>query len=224
MNVRAYLLKPVPRKVVESALPADEDGDEGDDCGSSKGGKSRATKVPRAEKEAREFIARTTPGRTLTEMTWQGKAAKDAASKDSTSSAAAGSTKDSKSSSAKSSSNSSKEKEEASATGDGNTDMKWVECGSGELHVNKKVSSKDGGKISARLVLRTEKTARLVINAPLFAAMGINVQNEKFIRFVSLCADEPIKMTAHLMRFKTKQEAQETFDRIRSLIASLPRV
>jgi hypothetical protein len=60
--------------------------------------------------------------------------------------------------------------------------MKFVECGEGELKVN---TIKDGDKKLARVVLRVEKTQRLVLNAPLFSGMTLGLQGEKYVKFCS---------------------------------------
>ncbi len=78
------------------------------------------------------------------------------------------------------------------------TEQKYVEVGSGELHINKFKSS--DGSLCARLVLRAEKVQRLVVNAPLLKGMSFGMQQEKYVRFISLGLDEPRKMTAHLLR------------------------
>lgn len=79
---------------------------------------------------------------------------------------------------------------------------RWVESGVGELHVNTRPHQ---GDIIGRLVLRLDKTHRLVLNAPLFVGMEIALQEEKHVKFGSKDLDG--KFCAFLLRFKSKAEA-----------------
>jgi len=85
------------------------------------------------------------------------------------------------------------------------TQTKYVEIGSGELHVN---TVETNGKTRARLVLREEKTKRSVLNAPLFVGMNVDQQGERFIRFSSL--DLEANRATFLLKFREKADTEET--------------
>ena len=68
------------------------------------------------------------------------------------------------------------------------TQTKYVEIGSGELHVNS-VEDKTTSKTRARMVLREDRTKRNVLNAPLFTGMVYKLEGEKFVKFMSLDLD-----------------------------------
>lgn len=61
-------------------------------------------------------------------------------------------------------------------------DKNWKERGTGTVRCN--VPKKDAG--SARLVMRAEGVLRLILNVNLFEGMKINVEQDKFVRFVAM--------------------------------------
>jgi len=79
--------------------------------------------------------------------------------------------------------------------------MKFVECGEGELKIN---TIQEGDKKYARVVLRVEKTQRLVLNARLFTGMTLATQGDKYVKFCSNDPDD--KPTVYLLKFKNKTE------------------
>jgi len=92
--------------------------------------------------------------------------------------------------------------------------MKFVECGEGELKVN---TINDGGKKLARVVLRVEKTQRLVLNAPLFSGMTLGLQGDRYVKFCS--NDLEGKAAVYLLRFKNKTESTQAKEHMEKAIA-----
>eukprot|EP01006_Ploeotia_vitrea_P052578 TRINITY_DN67704_c7_g3_i1.p1 TRINITY_DN67704_c7_g3~~TRINITY_DN67704_c7_g3_i1.p1 ORF type:complete len:455 (+),score=267.59 TRINITY_DN67704_c7_g3_i1:152-1516(+) len=95
-----------------------------------------------------------------------------------------------------------KEAEEADKAGKKtkkNKSPQWKECGQGALHVNL-MSNKKG-----RMVLRVEKTHRLVLNTPIFAKMQAKKQGDKYVVFASF--EEQNKPVTYLLKFKSKTAA-----------------
>ena len=74
------------------------------------------------------------------------------------------------------------------ADGQVKTEQKYVEIGTGELHINT-FADPATGKTRARMVLREAATKRSVLNAPVFAGMVYSVQGERMVRFHSLDLD-----------------------------------
>ena len=56
------------------------------------------------------------------------------------------------------------------------SEQKWIEQGKGELHLN---MYKANEKMKGRAILRAEKTQRLVLNAPIFDQMKVELSGEK---------------------------------------------
>jgi len=81
---------------------------------------------------------------------------------------------------------------------------KYMEIGIGDLCVN--TIQKDGDT-KCRLVMRTEKTQRGVLNAPIFKSMKYKIENDKNLSFLSNDLDGTL--CVHLLKFKTGGEAQE---------------
>jgi hypothetical protein len=90
---------------------------------------------------------------------------------------------------------------------------KFVEAGSGELHINTFTLA---GKFKARLVLRAAQTQRLVLNAPVFAEMTHSVE-DKWVKFLSTGVDGTT-MTSYALKLKNKAEATEVDGHIKTLI------
>jgi rubredoxin len=93
---------------------------------------------------------------------------------------------------------------------------KFVECGEGEAKVN---TIQDGDKKMARVVLRVEKTQRLVLNAPLFSDMSLLLQGEKYVKFCSY--DLERNPAVYLLRFKNKTESTQMKEQMEKAIAFL---
>lgn len=107
----------------------------------------------------------------------------------------------------------------ASASSSAAPAKRWAESGTGELHVNSFTSSesKSTAPQSARLILRTDKTQRLVLNAPLLSAsqQKVEMQGDKFVRFASFNLQG--EAATFLLRFKGRQEADEAFKAIQKV-------
>jgi len=84
------------------------------------------------------------------------------------------------------------------------SEKKYMEIGIGDLCVN--TIQKDGDT-KCRLVMRTEKTQRGVLNAPIFKSMRYKIENDKNLSFQSNDLDGTL--CVHLLKFKTGGEAQE---------------
>lgn len=92
----------------------------------------------------------------------------------------------------------------------------WKECGVGELHVNK---YKIKGVSGARLVMRAEKTKRLVLNSPLTSVTHPVVQGEKSLTIILL--DQDNKLTKFAIQLKTKSELTAALESMNKLIREL---
>jgi len=97
---------------------------------------------------------------------------------------------------------------------DGKEAMKFVENGEGELKIN---TIQEGDKKLARVVLRVEKTQRLVLNAPLFPKMTLHLQGDKYVKFCS--NDLEGKPAVYLLRFKNKTESTQVQEYMQKAIA-----
>ncbi|XXQ35214.1 RanBP2-type domain-containing protein [Plasmodiophora brassicae] len=100
---------------------------------------------------------------------------------------------------------------------DGKTETKqsWLECGSGELHVNKYQDA--AGKDAARMVLRMAKTHRLVLNVPVFKGMVYERASVRMVRLSTVGEDN--KIEAYLLKSKTKEETDALVKAIEELTA-----
>jgi hypothetical protein len=99
---------------------------------------------------------------------------------------------------------------------DAPAEKKWLECGVGDLHVNQVTCD---GKTSARFVMRSDKTHRGILNAPIFKEMKFNVENDKFLRFMS--CDLEGNMTQFLLKFKDAAKALQCRKAVEDTIALL---
>jgi hypothetical protein len=95
-------------------------------------------------------------------------------------------------------------------------EKKFNECGVGDLHVNTITLD---NKTTARFVMRSDKTHRAILNAPIYKGMPHAVENDKFIRFTSF--DLEGKTTLFLLRFKNAANAVECNKAIDTCIAKL---
>jgi hypothetical protein len=94
---------------------------------------------------------------------------------------------------------------------------RFVECGQGELHIN---TYQQDHRKRARMVLRAEKTQRLVLNAPIFKAMSYHVEGEKFLRFLAP-SEDGASFESYLLKFKAKEDAGQVKQHIDDVIATL---
>merc|ERR1712130_788078 len=81
---------------------------------------------------------------------------------------------------------------------------KYVESGSGDLHIN---VIEETGNTRARMVLRVDKTQHLVLNAPIFPEMLYSIQGDKYIRFTSRDLED--KAAIFLLKLRNKTETFE---------------
>jgi hypothetical protein len=73
------------------------------------------------------------------------------------------------------------------------------------------------GTARARLLLRADKTQRLVLNVALFDKMDVAIQGEKYLRFVSA----PPAPVTYLLKHKSKLEAEEVLAAVSKCKATL---
>lgn len=100
----------------------------------------------------------------------------------------------------------------------GKKTTKWVECGTGELHINTYTLQ---GVKKARIILRAEKTHRLVVNAPIYKEMmdSAKLEGEKFCRVSS--TDLEGKPCSYLFKVKHKTDVSAIIAKIGEAVASL---
>ena len=99
---------------------------------------------------------------------------------------------------------------------------RWIDVGTGELHINRYVT--DGGQHRARLIMRADKTHRLVLNVPLLASLAgtFQLQADKYVRLASVNVDEGAnKVVQYLLRVKGKAEAQTVLDTLKTVTDSV---
>jgi RanBP1 domain len=96
-------------------------------------------------------------------------------------------------------------------------DNAWKECSIGELHAN---TTQVDGKTSGRLVLRNDRTKRLVLNAPVLADSTPPTLAKKSVVF-STVVDTSV-VSSYTLKFKTEKQAKEceaAIIKIRGLLA-----
>ncbi len=112
-----------------------------------------------------------------------------------------------------------KSKEEAKEEGKaGEVVDKWIDVGTGELHINRYTT--DDGQQRARLIMRADKTHRLVLNVPLLKtlASSFQLQADKYVRLASVNVEEAgSKVVQYLLRVKGKAEAQQVLDTLKAV-------
>jgi len=74
------------------------------------------------------------------------------------------------------------------------TQARYVECGRGELRLNRNRE----GKPFARVLMRADKTHRVVLNSPIIQDMKFNLQDDKYLRFASIDTDG--KVAVYLLK------------------------
>jgi len=96
----------------------------------------------------------------------------------------------------------------------------FVERGEGELNIN--TVSNEGKKI-ARVVLRADKTHRVVLNALLYKGMTLGLQGEKFVKFCSrdCSAAADVKPDVYLLKLKDKTQTTMVLAKMKEAIATL---
>lgn len=93
---------------------------------------------------------------------------------------------------------------------------KFLECGEGEAHINTVAGE---GKKQARVILRADKTHRLVLNCPLLAGVKLVLQGEKFVKFAS--TDKEGKPGVFLLKVKNKSESAQLLAKMEEAVATL---
>jgi hypothetical protein len=94
------------------------------------------------------------------------------------------------------------------------SETKYVEMGAGELHIN---TFDLEGKKKARMVLRAEKTQRLVLNAAINEKIiNVSQPSEKHVRFHSFDLDG--KLATFLLKFPGKNESLEVIKNINKAV------
>lgn len=83
-------------------------------------------------------------------------------------------------------------------------DGRWLERGIGQLKLNQ-----GGG--AARLVMRTEATLRLALNAPLYDGFKFDRASERAVRFLDMSADPP---KCFLIRISNKTDVDRLIDAV----------
>jgi len=110
-------------------------------------------------------------------------------------------------------------KEEAKEEGKaGEVVDKWVDVGTGELHINRYTT--DQHQRRARLIMRADKTHRLVLNVPLLASLAssFQLQADKYVRLASVSVEEgETRVVQYLLRVKGKVEAQQVLDTLKTV-------
>ena len=114
-------------------------------------------------------------------------------------------------------------KEEAKEEGKaGEVVDKWIDVGTGELHINRYVT--ESSQRRARLIMRADKTHRLVLNVPLLASLAssFQLQADKYVRLASVNVEEGAnKVVQYLLRVKGKAEAQQVLDTLKAVTDSV---
>lgn len=97
---------------------------------------------------------------------------------------------------------------------------KWVEIGSGELHVNIYVGSNE--KRMARLIMRTDKTHRLVLNTPLVPSLAhsFTLQGDKYVKIASI-DPETTNLVQYLFKVGTKQDAKTLLEQFTAVTSKI---
>jgi len=106
------------------------------------------------------------------------------------------------------------------AEGEGSTDveteLRYVEAGSGDLRVN--VTMKNSVAVAGRLVLRMDKTQRLLLNAAILPSMK-PVTEDKWVRFSSMSSE--MKLEHFGLKLRSKEEANHLAAAINEAIKSI---
>mmetsp|Transcript_20965 Transcript_20965/g.85465 ORF Transcript_20965/g.85465 Transcript_20965/m.85465 type:complete len:113 (-) Transcript_20965:1777-2115(-) len=82
---------------------------------------------------------------------------------------------------------------------EGSEKVQWKERGVGQLKLNIGKDSK-----SARLIMRSEGSLRLILNANLYEEIRLEKANERSVRFSAF--DEDMKPTNYLIRLPLKED------------------
>jgi len=94
--------------------------------------------------------------------------------------------------------------------------------GTGDLHINRYVT--EGGQPRARLIMRADKTHRLVLNVPLLASLAssFQLQADKYVRLASVHVEDGAnKVVQYLLKVKGKAEAQQVLDTLKTVTDSV---
>eukprot|EP00457_Paulinella_chromatophora_P006473 gb/GEZN01006491.1/.p1 GENE.gb/GEZN01006491.1/~~gb/GEZN01006491.1/.p1 ORF type:complete len:363 (-),score=86.60 gb/GEZN01006491.1/:470-1558(-) len=93
---------------------------------------------------------------------------------------------------------------------------KFVEIGNGDLYIN--AYDKDGRK-NARMVLRADRTQRLVLNCPVFKDMVNEAHGDKYVKFMSLDLEGQLQL--YLLKVANKAVVNQVLEGIRKALDSL---
>eukprot|EP00808_Paulinella_micropora_P001147 g26871.t1 len=93
---------------------------------------------------------------------------------------------------------------------------KFVEIGNGDLYIN---TYDEEGKMKARMVLRAERTQRLVLNCPVFKDMVHEAQGDKYVKFMSNDLDG--KLQLYLLKVGNKAAVTSVLNGIKQALAKI---
>jgi hypothetical protein len=95
---------------------------------------------------------------------------------------------------------------------------RWVDVGLGELHVN---TYKAGEAVKGRLIMRAERTHRLILNTPVLPhlAQSFVVHEGKYVRLASVT--EEGKLQQLLLKVKGKAEATEIVEALKKVVEQI---
>ena len=94
----------------------------------------------------------------------------------------------------------------------------WVDVGLGELHIN---SYTAGQAVKGRLIMRADRTHRLILNAPILPhlAGSFAVHEAKYVRLASVTEEGRLQQL--LLRVKGKAEAVEIVEAMKKVVAMI---
>jgi hypothetical protein len=108
---------------------------------------------------------------------------------------------------------------------------RWVDVGTGELHVNTYRAGGEEGAVKARLIMRADRTHRLILNTPLLPHLqqSFAMQADRYVRLASVrtaAEDETAaggaaggsKLVQYLLRVKGKAEALEVLECLKRVV------
>lgn len=94
---------------------------------------------------------------------------------------------------------------------------KFVLSGKGELHLN--TYSNENGKILGRMIMRREKTHKLLLNEPIFPKLKHTLENDTYIRIITLTSDKKIKTI--LLRFANPEDSNSASKVLEKIISQV---
>ena len=114
----------------------------------------------------------------------------------------------------------------------GKSGDRWVDVGTGELHVNTYRAGGEEGAVKARLIMRADRTHRLILNTPLLLHLqqSFAMQADRYVRLASVrtaAEDEAAaagaatggsRLVQYLLRVKGKAEALEVLECLKKVV------